>query len=347
VVRRILFALLALGPLVVVLDRAGAAGQVTLFTLAAAALIPLAWLIGEATEQAARYTGPGVGGFLNASFGNAPELIIALVAISDGLTDVVRASLTGSVVGNLLLVLGFVLIAGPRGRIDRTSAFVSLGTVLLAVLLLLVPAVPGFHGDPDRRSLAELSLPIAIGLLLVRLAVNRRSLRRQRVLQASTASAAPGDGWSLRLALAVLGAATVVTAVVTQTLVGSLEEFARQAHLSEFFVAIVIVAIVGNITEHGSAVLLAARGQLRLAAEIGLASASQVAGFLIPFVAILSWTIDPLALSMRPIELASMGGAVLLVAIALSPPTTSRAAGSVLVGAYAALVVAFYFAGNR
>jgi Ca2+:H+ antiporter len=130
VVRRVLVALLALGPVAVVLDRLGAAGKLTLFPLAALALIPLAWLIGEATEQAANYTGAAIGGFLNASFGNAPELIIALVALSDGLTDVVRASLTGSVVGNLLLVLGFVLLVGERGMVDRTSGFVSLATVV-------------------------------------------------------------------------------------------------------------------------------------------------------------------------------------------------------------------------
>jgi Ca2+:H+ antiporter len=345
VVRRVLVDLLALGAAAVVLDRVGAAGKLTLFPLAALALIPLAWLIGEATEQAASYTGAGIGGFLNASFGNAPELIIALVALSDGLTDVVRASLTGSVVGNLLLVLGFVFLVGERGTIDRTSGFVSLATVLFALLLLLVPAVPGFHGNPDRHSLAELSLPIAIALLLVRIVVNRRSLRRHRRMSASVAP--PAGAWSLRHALAVLGAATVATAFVTETLVGSLEEFARQAHLSEFFVAIVIVALVGNITEHGSAVLLALRGELRLAAEIGLASAGQVAGFLIPAVVILSWAIDPLALSLRPIELASIGGAVFIAAIALSPARTSRPLGALLTGAYGALVVAFYFAGNR
>jgi Ca2+:H+ antiporter len=345
VVRRILIALLALGPLVVALDRSGAADNLVIFPLAAAALIPLAWLIGEATEQAAKYTGPGVGGFLNASFGNAPELIISLVAISDGLTNVVRASLTGSVVGNLLLVLGFVFVVSERGTIDRTSAFVALGTVLLALLLLLVPSVPGFHGDPDRDSLAVLTLPIAVVLLAARIVINRRSLRRSRQMQSSVA--APAGGWSLRHALVVLGAATVATAFVTETLVGSLEDFARQAHLSEFFVAVVIVAIVGNITEHGSAVLLGARGELRLAAEIGLASASQVAGFLIPVVAILSWAIDPLALSMRPIELASIGTAVVVVAAALAPPRTSRAAGALLIATYTTLAVAFYFTGNR
>jgi Ca2+:H+ antiporter len=165
-----------------------------------------------------------------------------------------------------------------------------------------------------------------------------------------TADAAVGSSHRRLVAAArarPLAASTVSTAFVTETLVGSLEAFARQAHLSEFFVAIVIVAIVGNITEHGSAVLLAARGQLRLAAEIGLASASQVAGFLFPAVAMLSWTIEPLALSMRPIELASMGGAALLVALALFPMRTSRVTGTLLGGAYAALVVAFFFAGNR
>jgi Ca2+:H+ antiporter len=145
----------------------------------------------------------------------------------------------------------------------------------------------------------------------------------------------------------VLAAATVVTAFVTETLVGSLTEFAKQVHLSEFFVAIVIVAIAGNITEHGSAVLLARRGQLRLGTEIATASASQVAGFLIPVVTILSWAITPLSLGFRPIELASLGGAALVVALTLLPRTTSRAGGALLLGAYAALVAAFYAAGDR
>jgi Ca2+:H+ antiporter len=181
--RPLLLLLLALGPLVVALDWLGAAGKLTVFVLAAAALIPLAWLIGEATDNAAYYTGPGLGGFLNATFGNAPELIIALVAVSDGLTDVVRASLVGSIVGNLLLVLGFTLLFGQRGALDRRSAAISLGMVALASLFVLVASVPGFHGDPERRSLAELSLPVAAVLLLLRIAVNRYALRRQRALR--------------------------------------------------------------------------------------------------------------------------------------------------------------------
>jgi Ca2+:H+ antiporter len=170
--RRALLALLALGPLVVVLDRLGAASKLTVFVLAATALVPLAWLIGEATDNAAYYTGPGVGGFLNATFGNAPELIIALVAVSDGLTDVVRASLVGSIAGNLLLVLGFTLLVGQQGAIDRRSAAISLGLIAFAVSMFVVPSLPGLHGDPDRRSLAELSLPFAVTLMVVRIPVS-------------------------------------------------------------------------------------------------------------------------------------------------------------------------------
>ena len=123
------------------------------FVLSAAALIPLAWLIGEATEHAAHHTGPGIGGFLNATFGNAPELIIALSRCHQGF-EVVRGSLTGSVVGNLLLVLGFSLLFGGRGELDRQSTFVSLGLVALAVVLFLIPAIPGMGGRPGARLIA-------------------------------------------------------------------------------------------------------------------------------------------------------------------------------------------------
>src|SRR4029079_10908078 len=131
-VRRILFASVAFAPLVVLMHYALDLDETVEFVLSAAALIPLAWLIGEATEHAAEHTGPGIGGFLNATFGNAPELIIALIAIHEGLTDVVRGSLTGSVVGNLLLVLGFSLFAGGRGEIERWSSFLAFGMIALS-----------------------------------------------------------------------------------------------------------------------------------------------------------------------------------------------------------------------
>src|SRR5919198_2907626 len=150
--RKILWASLVLAPLTFLADLLHA-GDVALFALAAAALIPLAWLIGESTEHAAEHTGPGVGGFLNASFGNAPELIIAIFAVRDGLPNVVRGSIAGSIVSNILLVLGFAILLGGEGRLDRKSLLQQLGIVAVAVLLFLVPSIPGWHGDPDRHSL--------------------------------------------------------------------------------------------------------------------------------------------------------------------------------------------------
>nr|MDQ3823187.1 calcium/proton exchanger [Actinomycetota bacterium] len=300
--RRILFGSLALAPATILLHYAVHPAKTLEFILAAAALIPLAWLIGEATEHAAHHTGAGIGGFLNATFGNAPELIIALFAVADAKFEVVRGSLSGSVVGNLLLVLGFSLLFGGRGALDRESSFVSIGLVVLAVLLFLVPAVPAFDGDPNRRSIAELSLIPAVLLLVVYVAATYLALRRHRQLHVAE-EPSEMKAWSLRTSLVVLGIATVVTALIAEILVGSIDEFARNAELSDFFVAAVIVAIVGNAAEHGGAVVVAARGKIKLAAEIALASSAQVAVFLIPAVALLAWLIDPLALSFRPVEL--------------------------------------------
>jgi Ca2+:H+ antiporter len=344
VVRGLAYTSLLLGPIVIVLDRLDAVGELTLFVLAGVALIPIAWLIGEATDNLARYTGPGIGGFLNATFGNAPELIIAIVAVADGLTEIVRASLVGSIVGNLLLVLGFTLLFGRTGSIDRLSARVSLGLVAFAGVLFLVTAMPGLHGNPDRRALAVLALPLALLLLIVRVFVTRRALRRQRELYSPPEGP---DGWTLPTALVVLGIATVVTAFVTEALVGTLRSFAERVHLSEFFVAIVIVAIIGNSTEHGSAVLLARRGRVKLAVEISLASSAQIAGLLIPLVVLISWAFEPLTLSFRPIELIAIGVAAALPARALRTGRTTRLGGVVLLLAYSVLVVCFYVAGDR
>jgi Ca2+:H+ antiporter len=345
VVRRVLFASLALSPVVIALSFAGAS-EILVFVLAAVALIPLAWLIGEATEQAAHHTGPGIGGFLNATFGNAPELIIALFAVSDGLTEVVRGSLTGSVVGNLLLVLGFSLFFGGEGRLDRTSSLMSFALVAFAVVLFLIPSIPGWHGDPERHELAVISVPVSLVLLLVYLVTTWYSLRRHHGLRESDDDALP-SAWPLSFALGVLAIATVATAFVAEALVGSLETFAEHAGLTDFFVAAVIVAIVGNAAEHGGAVVVAARGKLKLAAEIAISSSAQVAVFLIPVVALLSWAIEPLALSFRQVELAAMGGSIVFVSALLFRGHSSRLRGVLLTAAYAAVATAFYFAGDR
>ena len=344
-VRKALFASLALAPITIVLHYLVHPPETVEFVLAAISLIPLAWLIGEATEHAAEHTGPGIGGFLNATFGNAPELIIALIAVNDGLTDVVRGSLSGSVIGNLLLVLGASLVAGGKGTLDRFSSFLSLGLVAFATVVFLVPSVPAWGGDPDTDGLARVSAVISIVLLLVYVVVTWYSLRRHTAMH--EASENDIDGWSLRKALVVLGAATLVTALIAEILVGSLEVFAEKVGLSEFFVSAVIVAIVGNAAEHGGAAVVAFRGKIALAAEIALASAAQVAVFLIPAVALLSWLIDPLSLSFRPVEIAALAGSVVYTTLIIFQGRSSRARGYLLLGGYAVVVVAFYVAGDR
>jgi Ca2+:H+ antiporter len=315
--------------------------------VSALALIPLAWLIGEATEHAAEHTGPGIGGFLNATFGNAPELIIALIAVNEGLTEVVRGSLTGSVIGNLLLVLGVSLVAGGSGTLDRLSTLIALAGVAIATALFLFPSVPGWDGDPDRHSLAVVSVPVSIALLGMYVVVTMYTLRRHRMLHVASDEAI--RAWSLRLSLSVLAVATVLTAFVAEILVGSLEVFAHEVGLSDFFVAAVIVAIVGNAAEHGGAVVVAYRGKIPLAAEIALSSAAQVAVFLIPAVALLSWLpgLEPLALSFRPVEIAALVWSVAFTAFVLWGGRASRSRGTALLAAYAVIVVAFYAVGDR
>ena len=344
-VRRVLFAGLALGPIIILLHYVADLDETVEFVVAALALIPLAWLIGEATEHAAEHTGPGIGGFLNATFGNAPELIIALLAVHEGLTEVVRGSLTGSVVGNLLLVLGFSLLFGPRGQLDRFSSFISFATIGIAVLLFLVPAIPSWHGDPDRDAIVNLSVPVSIVLLVVYGVTTFVSLRRHKEMHEPADAA--GEAWTLGRSLAVLGAATVITALVAEVLVGSLEAFAEKAGLSDFFVSAVIVAIVGNAAEHGGAVVVAYRGKVKLAAEIALASAAQVAVFLIPAVTLLSWLIEPLALGFRQVEIFALAGGLVVTAATLWTGQASKARGAILVSAYVLVVVLFYAAGDR
>jgi Ca2+:H+ antiporter len=346
VARKILWGSLALAPVTVAADFLLDLGDVELFVLASLSLVPLAWLIGEATEHAAHHTGPGIGGFLNATFGNAPELIISLLAINKGLTDVVRGSLTGSVVGNILLVLGFSLLFGTGDmRVDRQSSYVWLGLILVATVAFLVPAVPSWHGDVERHSLAVLSIPIAIFLLVLYVSVTWWQLSRHR---SQHVAADDDEGvWSLRAAVGVLAVATVVTAVIAEILVDTIETFAHKAHLSDFFVAAVIVAIVGNAAEHGGAIVVAHRGKVRLAAEIALSSGAQVAVFLIPAVALLSWSIEPLALSFRPVEIAALAGSAIVVGAFFVDRKSSRRDGAALILLYVGVAAAFFIAGDR
>ncbi len=344
--RKLLWGSLALAPITILVDKLTGAGDVTLFVLAALSLVPLAWLIGISTEHAAEHTGPGIGGFLNASFGNAPELIVALFAVGANLPDVVRGSLSGSVISNLLLVYGATQIAGPDGaRIDKRSLLVQIGLVGAAVVLFVFPAALGYTGPPERHAVVVASVPVAIVLLLLYLAVTSWNLRRHREREREE----PAEGaWSLGTALAALAVATGATAWVSEILVHSLGAFAAALGLSEFFVAVVIVAIVGNAAEHGGSIVIAHNGKMRLATEIAISSAAQVGLLVVPVVMLLSLLFThPLALAFRWTELFAMGGAAVIVTVTVLDGTSRKKEGMLLVAAYAAAVVGFLLGGGR
>jgi Ca2+:H+ antiporter len=344
--RRILWALLALAPVTILINYVTHADKVLLFLLSCAALIPLAWLIGEATEHAAEHTGPGIGGFLNASFGNAPELIIALFAVHNGLPQVVRGSLAGSVISNLLLVFGVAQVVGPNGvRIDRRSLLAQLGLCGAAVVIALPVIVLGYTGGTERHTAVVASIPVSAVLLALYLTVTFRNLRRHRRARRD----APAAGaWTLGRSLLALAVATAVTAVVSEILVHSLDAFAKAVGASDFFVAAVIVAIVGNAAEHGGAIVIARAGKMELASEIAISSSAQVALLVTPAVMLLSLAFShQLPLTFRWEEAVAMAGAVVLTVAMVCDGRSNRREGVMLLIAYGGVVAGFLVAGNR
>jgi Ca2+:H+ antiporter len=267
-----------------------------------------------------------------------------LIAVADNLPDVVRGSMAGSIVSNILLVLGAALVLGKdNAELDRSSLLSQLGLVTVAVILLLIPSILGWHGNPNRHSLALLSIGPAIVLLCLYLVVTIADLKRRPAHEVTDST-----GWSLRTSLVVLGVTTAATAVISEILVHSLQAFAEAAHLSDFFIAVVIVAIVGNAAEHGGAVVIARRGKMKLATEIAISSSAQVGLLVIPVVTLASFAFaHPLSLAFRPIELIAMGTAAVFVGFVIRDGRARRWEGVLLIAVYGGFVTWFLFAGDR
>jgi Ca2+:H+ antiporter len=340
-VQKVLWGSFALAPVAVVL-RVLDVQPIVLFPAGVVALVPLAWLVGEATEQTSKHTGAALGALLNATFGNATELFIAFFAIADAEFEVVRGSLSGSVVSNLLLVLGLTYFFGGRKRLGRGSLLLSVALAFGAALLFLVPALGYWSGASRQHADPTRIFPVC-ALLLVGYA---GAMAYQIRLDVREEQGEQESEWSLPVSLVLLALGAAATGALSEIVTSSIDRFASSIHLSVFFVSVVFVALAGNAAEHGSAILVAARGQVELGVEIALRSGAQVAAFLIPAVAMLSWVLEPLPLAFRPVELAALIASPLLAGLVVLNGRSGRVRGAVLAGAYGGAVAAFFvFAG--
>jgi Ca2+:H+ antiporter len=349
-------------PLAVLLELLHAPAPVIFFS-SALGVIPTAALMGRATEELAERSGPGIGGLLNVTFGNAPELIIALFALRAGLHEVVKASLVGSMIGNILLVLGGSMLVGgwrrDRQRFDRTAATVQSSMLLLAAAALVMPAIfelvegRGLPGPGTERvsydpTVEHLSLAVAIVLIVSYVAGLVFSLRTHRDLfnPEREKEDHAGEPWTVRRSIVMLAIAGVAVGVMSEILVGSISETAAKVGLSEFFIGVIIVAIVGNAAEHWVAVLVAAKDKMDLAVGIAIGSSAQIALFVAPVLVLASFVLGPgpMPLVFNGFELGAVLLAMLVAIHVTNEGESTWYEGFQLLCVYAVLGLTFFFA---
>ena len=335
-------------PAAAALDLLAPERHTAIFVVSALAILPLAGYIGRATEILAGRLGGGLGGLLNATFGNAAELIIGALALRRGLTDLVKASLTGSIIGNVLLVFGLCAFVGglshPVQRFNRTAAGLGSTMLLLSAIGLTVPAVFHFLARASGSD-AELTLDteIAVVLIATYAASLVFTLKTHRSLYtADKSDHTPGSVWP---AVAMLFGATAGVAWMSELLVGSVTETARAFGMSELFIGVIIVAIVGNAAEHYSAVVMAARNQMDVAISIAVGSSTQIALFVAPTLVFLSYLIAPAPMDLlfTVFELVAVGIAVLTITLISHDGETHWMEGVQLLAVYVILALGFYF----
>jgi len=326
--------------------------KIWLFATSALAIIPLAGLIGESTEQLAHRVGSGLGGLLNATLGNAPELIIGLLALRAGLYEVVKASIAGSIIGNVLLVLGLSMLVGGwrRGvqRFSRTHAGASASMLFLAVVALIMPALFDLTvlGSLRRTSpaLEELSLLVAMVLIATYLASLVFSLRTHRELMTAVPPETAIPRLRFRSSLVLLLAATALTSVESELLVTAIQETTAALGMTEFFVGVVVVALVGNAAEHSTAVLMAKRDKMDLAVTIAVGSSTQIALFVAPLLVFASFLFGrPMPLVFNAFEIVGVGLAVVATSIVALDGESNWFEGVQLLAVYTVLAIVFFF----
>jgi Ca2+:H+ antiporter len=349
-------------PAAVALELAHASAAL-IFIVAALGIIPTAALMGLATEELAARSGPGIGGLLNVTFGNAPELIIALFALAEGLQEVVKASLVGSILGNILLVLGGAMLVGglrrDRQYFDRTAAQVQSAMLFLAVAALIMPAIfelvegKGLPSVSAERveygsTIETLSALTAVVLIATYVIGLFFSLRTHRDLFNPHYEGEEEDtmGWSVRRSVILLAVAGAAVGLMSEVLVGSISEASESIGISEFFVGVIVVAIVGNAAEHWVAILVAFKNKMDLAVNIAVGSSAQIALFVAPILVLVSFVLgpSPMPLVFNGFELGAILIAVLIANYVTSEGESTWFEGVQLLAVYVILALAFGFA---
>jgi Ca2+:H+ antiporter len=338
--------LLVVVPVAVVLELIHAA-PLSIFVTSALAILPLAGLIGHATEDLAARTGPQIGGLLNATFGNVTELVIAFFLILEGELEVVKASITGSIIGNVLLVLGLSFLAGGWQRVEqrfsRASAGLHAASLVIAVTALLLPALFSFTPEASEFRTEAVSVGVSVILITVYLLALLFTLKTHRSLFRSDL-AHEQPKWSMGRALGTLSGATVFVALMSEFLVGALEPTVESIGASKLFVGLIVVPIIGNAAEHSSAIILATRNKMDVSIEIAIGSSTQIALFIAPALVFASLIVgEPMNLIFTGIEIAAVAFSAAILGFIVLDGRSNWFEGAQLLAAYAIMAVSFFF----
>lgn len=320
-----------------------------MFILAALSIIPLAGIMGEGTEEISSYTGPKIGGFLNATFGNATELIISFFALKSGLFEVVKSSIAGSIIGNILLVLGAsMFIGGLKHKTQNFNINVVETTSSMLLFSLIGLCVPAFFTHTINPNLLNtryegLSLVVAIVMFILYILSLIFSFFTHKDLYATTTEEEGHESkWSLKKSIAILIIATVIIAIESEFLVGGIEDITSKLGLSEFFVGIILIPIIGNAAEHSTAITMALKNKMDVAIEIALGSSLQIILFVAPVLIFLSLLFTPMSIIFNPFELVSLIASVIIANKVASDGQSNWLEGAQLMVVYFIIAAGFF-----
>lgn len=320
-----------------------------IFITACLSIIPLAGLMGMATEEIAVYSGPKVGGLLNATFGNATELIISFFALKAGLFDVVKASIAGAVIGNILLVLGASMLFGgikfKTQTFNKKSVGVSSSMLLFAVIGLSIPAVFTHTVKPELLNTQYEGLSVAVAVIMFTIYILSLffSFYTHKDVLGTSHEEVVESQWSFKKAVGVLVLSTVLIALMSEFLVGSIEAVTSTFGLSELFVGIIIIAIIGNAAEHSTAIIMAAKNKMDIAVEIAIGSSLQIILFVAPVLIFISLFFTPMSIVFNEFELFAMFFAAIIANQVASDGESNWLEGVQLIAVYIIMAIAFFF----